>query len=111
MSKKSKAANSDVRVGVTCTVCDSEKKRARIGKSGFNLYKDGWIPVPKKSGVRGVSDTYTIAAEDIHRNNQAHKQKLGIAHAEDAANNVTPREPVISGRLIDFTHGKDHNEA
>ena len=110
MSKKSKAANSDVRVGVTCSVCDSDKTRARINKSGFDPYKDGWYAVPKKSGVRGVSDTYTAAAENIHRENGAHKQMLSIAHMEDTANKRPPREPEISGRLIDFTHGKDHND-
>jgi hypothetical protein len=109
MSKKSKAANSKVRVGVTCSVCDSDKTRARISKSGFDLHKDGYIPVPKKSGVRGVSDTYTLAGENIHRENQRHQQMVSIAHMEDAANKRPPREPEISGRLIDFTHGKDHN--
>lgn len=110
MSRKSKAANSEVRVGVTCSVCDSDKTRARISKSGFDLHKDGYIPVPKKSGVRGVPDTYTAAAENMHKENQRHQQKMSIAHMEDTANKRSPREPVVSSRLIDFTHGKDHNE-
>jgi hypothetical protein len=111
MSRKSKAANSDVKVGVTCSVCDSDKTRARIKKSGFDPHKDGWIPVPRKSGVRGVADTYRVAAENIHRENGAHKNKMGVVHMEDAANKRSLREPTISGRLLDFTHGKDHNEA
>lgn len=67
------------------------------------------MPIDRKEGIRGVPSTYVAAAERKHREGGYHKEHEGIAHMEDVANGAEPRKAVITARLLDFTHGKDHN--
>jgi hypothetical protein len=114
MSRKSQAANAPVRVGVDCSICDpaAEQRRAEIQeKFGMKIPgKEGsYMPIDRKEGIRGVPSTYVAAAERKHRESGYHKEHEGVAHMEDVANGAEPRTAVISGSLLDFTHGKEHN--
>jgi hypothetical protein len=114
MSKKSQEAKSPVRVGVDCSICDPIQEQSRVERSklvGYELPgKEGsYMPIDRKEGVRGVPSTYISAAERKHREAGSHKTHEGVVHLEDLANGANPRTAVISGRLLDFTHGKGHN--
>ena len=116
MSRRSQAANAPVRTKVTCSICDpahEEWKKDWVKRWGGEAPGgDGstsYSPVDRKLGIRGVPDTYTLAAEKRHRDSGYHKGNESLAHLEDLANGSEPRTASVTARLLDFTHGKDHN--
>lgn len=67
--------------------------------------------VSDKEAIPEVPATYEASATEAHRTGPDHKIKLLLANIKNAKEKTGkgPEKNDITGRLLDFTHGKEHN--
>jgi hypothetical protein len=92
-----------VHVVTDCKACGLS--RAVAGKS-----KETMTTIPASSGIPEVPATYTFIAEGAHENKSHQKEMIKRVFGKNNPKH-TPYYTPMKSRIVNFTHGKDHNEA
>ena len=66
--------------------------------------------VPADAGIPEVPATYTYLAEGAHENKH-HNKDLRARLSNKGGSKRQPYFTPMTSRIVNFTHGKDHNEA